>query len=105
MAMKFLKFSNPVHSVPKTAVSESIAESTAPPEAVAASETSTKPIEPAKQASRKRGSGETVALSFRVPKDAWIKLHQVAMCEGGSLQSLIWQACSEYLVSKGQPPL
>jgi hypothetical protein len=100
-----IKFFNLVYPVQNLAISESIVESMAPSEAVAESETSTKPIVPAKQASRKRGSGETVALSFRVPKDAWIKLHQLAMSEGESLQSIIWEACSAYVVSKGQPPL
>jgi hypothetical protein len=105
MALNFLKSGKPVASSQKTTDSEPIAESTTVPEAIPESAPPTKTTEPAKPPSRKRGLGETVSITFRVTKDPWMRLQQLAMTEGRSLQSLIWEACSAYLVSKGQPPL
>jgi hypothetical protein len=106
MALHFPKSDKPSELVQKATVSETITKSVTVPDAIPESATNGKPIsEPEKPASRKRGVGETVSITFRVPKDPWMRLHQLAMSEGESLQSLIWEACSAYLVSKGQLPL
>jgi hypothetical protein len=105
MALHFLKSDKPIESNQKTTDSEPVTEPTTVPKAIAESGTSNKPSEPAKPVSRKRVLGQIVSISFRVPKDVWMTLQHLAMTEGRSLQSLLWDACSAYLVSKGQPPL
>lgn len=54
---------------------------------------------------RQRGKGETVAITVRLPKDAWMKLQMFAMSEGTSLQSLAVSGLNRELAAKGQPPL
>lgn len=54
---------------------------------------------------RQRGKGDTVALTVRLPKDAWMKLQMFAMSEGISLQSLAVHGFNLALVQKGQPTL
>jgi hypothetical protein len=45
--------------------------------------------EPAKKAPRrKRGKGETVAITVRLPREAWMTLHKFAMVEGEDLPVL-----------------
>ena len=62
--------------------------------------------EPAKKATRrKRGKGETVAITVRLPREAWITLHKFALVEGEDLQSLAINGFNELLAKKGQPPL
>jgi hypothetical protein len=106
MALHFSKSDKPAELAQKASISETITKSATMPDAIPESTTTVKLIaETAKLATRKRGMGEIVSITFRLPKGAWMRLHQLAMSEGGSLQSLIWDACSAYLVSKGQPPL
>ncbi len=62
--------------------------------------------EPARIAGkRQRGNGETVAITVRLPKDAWMKLQMFAMSEGTSLQSLAVSGFNRELTAGGQPPL
>jgi hypothetical protein len=44
--------------------------------------------EPPKMRGRQRGKGDTVALTVRLPKAAWMKLQLFAMDQGTSLQSM-----------------
>ena len=37
---------------------------------------------------RKRGAGDTVALTVRLPRAEWARLHHLAVAEGVSLQTL-----------------
>lgn len=37
---------------------------------------------------RKRGQGETVALTVRIPRAEWVRLHALALDQGESLQTL-----------------
>lgn len=54
---------------------------------------------------RKRGKGETVSLTVRLPKEAWMRLRQFAIIENESLQDLAINGFNELLAKKGQPPL
>src|SRR5271155_2374790 len=50
---------------------------------------------------RRRGQGATVALSVRLARDDWERLHQLAVAEGVSLQALIMRGLSQVFTSKG----
>lgn len=54
---------------------------------------------------RSRGQGETVALTVRVTRGDWERLHQLAVHEGVSLQSLALLGLSRVFTDKGLPPL
>lgn len=54
-------------------------------------------------AGRKRGQGATVALSVRLPRADWERLHQLAVAEGVSLQEIIVRGLSQVFTSKGLP--
>ena len=54
---------------------------------------------------RSRGQGETVALTVRVTRGDWERLHQLAVHEGVSLQSLAMLGLSRVFTDKGLPPL
>jgi hypothetical protein len=54
---------------------------------------------------RRRGQGETVALTVRVPRAEWERLHQLAVSEGVSLQSLAILGLSKVFAEKGLPPI
>lgn len=54
---------------------------------------------------RSRGQGETVALTVRVTRSDWERLHQLAVHEGVSLQSLALLGLSRVFTDKGLPPL
>jgi hypothetical protein len=56
-------------------------------------------------ARRERGSGEIVAVTMRMKRDDWKRLHAVAMDENSSLQGLFIIAMSALLESKGQPAM
>ena len=60
---------------------------------------------PKKATRRKRGKGETVAITVRLSREAWMTLHKFAMIEGEDLQSLAINGFNELLAKKGQPPL
>jgi hypothetical protein len=54
---------------------------------------------------RTRARGEHVAITVRLPKDAWMRLQMFAMSEGLSLQSLAVAGFNRELAAKGQPLL
>lgn len=54
---------------------------------------------------RKRAQGETVALTVRIPRADWARLHQLAVAEGVSLQSLALAGLSKVFAEYGLPPI
>lgn len=54
---------------------------------------------------RRRGEGDTVALTVRVPREGWKRLHMVAISEGVSLQELTIRAYSRLLQDLDYGPL
>ncbi len=54
---------------------------------------------------RKRGRGETVALTVRLSRADWERLHQLAVSEGTSIQQLAVSGLSTIFASKGLPGL
>jgi hypothetical protein len=54
---------------------------------------------------RKRGRGETVALTVRLSRADWERLHQLAVSEGTSIQQLAVAGLSTVFASKGLPGL
>ena len=60
---------------------------------------------PAPAQQRKRGKGETVALSVRVKHSDWERIHQFAVSEGLSINSLAILGLSRLLEAKGMPSL
>jgi hypothetical protein len=65
--------------------------------------------EPSKPAetggARKRAQGETVALTVRVTRADWARLHQLAVAQGVSLQSLALSGLSKVFAEHGLPPI
>lgn len=57
------------------------------------------------QSSRQRAKGETVALTIRVNREQWRRLHDLAVVEGLSLNQLALQALTEIFVKRGLKPL
>jgi len=60
---------------------------------------------PAERRQRGRGKGEVVALTIRLPRAEWERVHQLAVSEGVSIQSLAVDGLSKIFVEKGLPPL
>src|ERR1700730_16137158 len=56
-------------------------------------------------AGRKRGQGATVALSVRLARADWERLHQLAVAEGVSLQEITVRGLSQVCTSKGLPSI
>lgn len=54
---------------------------------------------------RQRGKGATVALSLRVSRDQWQRLHELALHEGCSLNALALSALSKVFQDRGLKPL
>ena len=54
-------------------------------------------------AGRKRGQGTTVALTVRISRPDWERLHQLAVSEGVSLQELAVRGLSQVFAAKGLP--
>lgn len=54
---------------------------------------------------RRRAQGETVALTVRVSRAEWARLHQLAVAEGVSLQSLALNGLSKVFAEHGLPPI
>jgi hypothetical protein len=52
---------------------------------------------------RRRGQGETVALTVRLRRADWETLHQLAVAEGVSLQQLAVTGLSKVFTGKGLP--
>lgn len=56
-------------------------------------------------AKRQRGKGDTVALTVRLSRGDWERLHQLAVSEGDSIQGLCVDGLNLVFKSKGLPPL
>lgn len=54
---------------------------------------------------RQRGKGEVVALTVRLPRADWERLHQLAVAEGTSIQQLAVRGLSRQFTEKGLPPI
>lgn len=54
---------------------------------------------------RKRAEGGTVALSLRLSKRDWVRLHEVALHDAVSLTELMRRGLDRVLADKGLPPL
>ena len=54
---------------------------------------------------RGRGKKDVVALTVRLPKAEWERLHQLAVAEGVSIQSLAVEGLSSVFLEKGLPKL
>ena len=54
-------------------------------------------------AGRRRGQGATVALTVRISRSDWERLHQLAVSEGVSLQELAVRGLSQVFAAKGLP--
>lgn len=54
---------------------------------------------------RGRGKGDVVALTVRLPRAEWERLHQLAVSEGVSIQSLAVIGLSKVFAEKGLPTL
>lgn len=55
--------------------------------------------------SRGRGKGEVVALTVRLPRAEWERVHQLAVAEGISIQALAVEGISKVFNEKGLPAL
>lgn len=54
---------------------------------------------------RQRGKGATVALTYRIDRNQWRRLHDLALTEGLSLNQLVQKGLNEIFVKRGLPPL
>jgi len=70
--------------------------------AVAAQETAAE-VAPVRE--RGRGKGEKVALTVRLPRAEWERVHQLAVAEGVSIQALAVEGLSKVFAEKGLPGL
>jgi hypothetical protein len=52
---------------------------------------------------RERGKKETVALTVRLPRGEWERLHHLAVSEGVSIQALAVRGLSLVFKEKGMP--
>jgi hypothetical protein len=57
------------------------------------------------QGARKRAAGETVALTVRLPRSEWARLHQLAVSEGVSLQTLAIRGFDKVFADHGLPSI
>jgi len=83
--------------------------SASPPIANASAESTAAGVEREKSGppglSRQRAKGETVALTIRVNREQWRRLHDLAVVEGLSLNQLALQGLTEILLKRGLKPL
>jgi hypothetical protein len=54
---------------------------------------------------RIRGKGDTVALTVRLPRSEWERVHQLAVSEGVSIQSMAIEGLSKLFIEQGLPAL
>ena len=54
---------------------------------------------------RKRGKGDVVALTVRLTRSEWERVHQLAVAEGVSIQALAIEGLSRVFADKGLPML
>ncbi len=59
--------------------------------------------EQAPAAVRRKAQGPTVALTVRLPRAEWERLHQLAVSEGTSIQQLAVAGLSKVFTAKGLP--
>jgi hypothetical protein len=59
----------------------------------------------AKRPKAKRALGDTVALTVRVSKADWARLHQLAIARGETLQTLTIMGFSRLFEAEGLPPM
>lgn len=52
---------------------------------------------------RKRGKGEVVALTVRLSRAEWERVHQLAVAEGTSIQQIALKGLSKVFAEKGLP--
>jgi hypothetical protein len=52
---------------------------------------------------RRRGTHQVVALSVRLPRAGWERLHQLAISEGESIQTLAVRGLNKIFAEKGLP--
>jgi len=57
------------------------------------------------QRPRARGKGDVVALTVRLPREDWRRVHQLAIDDGVSIQQLTVDGLSRLFVERGLPPL
>ncbi|MFT8259152.1 MAG: hypothetical protein ACMZI2_07595 (plasmid) [Candidatus Symbiodolus clandestinus] len=60
---------------------------------------------PSRKKGRRRGQGETVALTVRLTREDWGRVHQLAVSEGVSIQWLSVEGLSKVFEERGLPPL
>ncbi len=101
-----------VNPVPPTALPVSVGETAAPaaastsePGASQTSERSDVVTSLRHPVKRKRAEGGTVALSLRLSKRDWVRLHEVALHDAVSLTELMRRGLDRVLTEKGLPPL
>ena len=63
------------------------------------------PVSPDLAGKRRRGQGETVALTVRLSRADWVRLHALALSKGVSLQTLATQGFSRVLADHGLPAI
>jgi hypothetical protein len=68
------------------------------------SKTATAAPAPAKGV-KKRAEGGTVALTVRLPRAEWARLHQLAVSESVSLQTLAIRGFDKVFAEQGLPPI
>lgn len=54
---------------------------------------------------RRRGKGEVVSLTVRLPRADWERVHQLAVSEGVSIQALAVAGLSKIFAERGLPEL
>jgi hypothetical protein len=52
---------------------------------------------------RSRGKGDVVALTLRLNRSDWERVHQLALSEGTSIQQLVLSGLSMVFATKGLP--
>jgi hypothetical protein len=78
---------------------------TSEPNDVKTSERHDATASPRQSGKRKRAEGGTVALSLRLSKRDWVRLHEVALHDAVSLTELMRRGLDRVLADKGLPPL
>lgn len=60
---------------------------------------------PAEQRRTKSGGRDVVAMTLRLSREAWRELHDMALSEDVSINTLVLSAINEYREQRGLPPL
>lgn len=69
----------------------------------AAEQATPKVNEASAPADRKRGKGDVVALTVRLSRNDWERVHQLAVSEGTSIQQLAIKGLSKVFQEQGLP--